>query len=135
MFALDPDEIRGVVADGGAAAVASGGAVGNTSSTPNTGAPGNPRGVGKICHGQGGGAGGGERKRRQHFYTCQDYCISEAKRLFGFSLPREDPELGPRTARQPHRQPPHLQKTVAGGPHNATLSACLPCAVEPALLE
>eukprot|EP00439_Symbiodinium_sp_Y106_P003299 s3573_g1.t1 len=33
---------------------------------------------------------GGERKRRQHFYTCQDYCISEAKRLFGFTLPRED---------------------------------------------
>ena len=33
---------------------------------------------------------GGERKRRQHFYVCQDYCISEAKRLFGFTLPRED---------------------------------------------
>ena len=33
---------------------------------------------------------GGERKRRQHFYTCQDYCISEARRLFGFTRPRED---------------------------------------------
>ena len=33
---------------------------------------------------------GGERKRRQHFYICQDYCISEARRLFGFTLPRED---------------------------------------------
>ena len=33
---------------------------------------------------------GGERKRRQHFYVCQDYCIGEARRLFGFALPRED---------------------------------------------
>ena len=33
---------------------------------------------------------GGERKPRRHFYTCQDYCISEAKRLFGFTLPRRD---------------------------------------------
>ena len=108
MFALDPDEIRGVVADGGAAAVVSGGAVGNTSSTPNTGAPGTPPEV-----------------------AARFAMVKEV-------VQEEEQELGPRTARQPHRQPPHLQKTVAGGPHNAvvaTLSACLPCAVEPALPE
>ena len=29
-------------------------------------------------------------KKKAAFYVCQDYCISEAKRLFGFTLPRED---------------------------------------------
>ena len=34
----------------------------------------------------------GEERGREdrHFYVCQDFCIGEARRLFGFALPRED---------------------------------------------
>ncbi|CAE7362794.1 unnamed protein product [Symbiodinium sp. CCMP2592] len=40
--------------------------------------------------GQPRGDRGGERRRRQVFYTHQDYAIDQANRLFGFTLPRED---------------------------------------------